>query len=496
MKVLVAVASHGTANDQYLARVINEYRSMPFDVDIVVLSNAAKSVPPNVELLVGLPSANPWSLPFAHKEVFAKRISDYDLFIYSEDDILVSEKNVRAFLRLSSVLPENEIPGFLRFEMGPDGRRSFPEYHVNFRWQPGSVRSRNEYTLAFFTNEHAGCYALTQRQLRRAIASGGFLVEPHQGRYDLACSAATDPYTQCGFEKLICISHISEFLVHHLSDKYAGKYGLDENAFDDYLEALLRSRAEGQTEAPFKTDSSSLGGLFSKDYYEPIRHDLISLIPASSRSVLSIGSGWGATEEQLARSGCSVTVVALDPVMSSWAKSRGLEVLSGDLATVRKNLKGRSFDCLLASNILHLAADPADLLSCFVPFLSKDCVVIATTPNLPWIKVAWKRIRDSRRCHLLGNFSQTGVHTVSRGVASKWFKDAGLSVERFVEHIPQRLKSVDRGSFKLLRRWLASELIAVGRPSSVSRPRGEEASFPSTVVSENDVMVEQTSARQ
>ena len=114
-KILVAIASWGTKNDGYLKQLVKEYRSTPFDVHIVVLSNIHKPVEPGVELIVGLPFKNPWSLPFPHKQIFADRLNDYDLFIYSEDDTLVTEKNIRAFLRVAEILPEDKITGFSSF---------------------------------------------------------------------------------------------------------------------------------------------------------------------------------------------------------------------------------------------------------------------------------------------------------------------------------------------------------------------------------------------
>ncbi len=40
-------------------------------------------------------------------------------------------------------------------------------------------------TYAQFTNAHSACYILTRDQLRRAIASGGFMTEPYAGEYDM-----------------------------------------------------------------------------------------------------------------------------------------------------------------------------------------------------------------------------------------------------------------------------------------------------------------------
>src|SRR5271167_4526523 len=115
VKMLVVIASYGSANDRYLLRVLAEYRSMPYATDIVVLSNAPKDLGSNVTVIVGLPNKHPWSLPFGHKRIFADRVNDYDLFVYSEDDMLVTERNIEAFRQATTVLEDDEIAGFLRF---------------------------------------------------------------------------------------------------------------------------------------------------------------------------------------------------------------------------------------------------------------------------------------------------------------------------------------------------------------------------------------------
>jgi hypothetical protein len=155
--------------------------------------------------------------------------------------------------------------------------------------------------------------------------------------------------------------------------------------------------------------------------------------------------------------------------MSLWAKSRGLEVVLGDLATARKKLSGEFFDCLLISNILHLAEDPARLLSSFTMFLSNSSTVIAAVPNLPSIKVAWKRMHDAERCKFLGDSSRTKVHVASRSVAQRWFTDAGMDVERFVDLIPERLKVIDRLTLKSIRPLLAFEMVLIGKRKRESR---------------------------
>ena len=121
MKVLVAIASHGFGNQKYAEQLLAEYSGMSFDVDIAVISNVPKEFDPRfgkIEILVGAPIKDPWSLPFRHREFFAERIDAYDVFIYTEDDTLLTEQHVRSFLAATEVLQPDEIAGFTMEAVG------------------------------------------------------------------------------------------------------------------------------------------------------------------------------------------------------------------------------------------------------------------------------------------------------------------------------------------------------------------------------------------
>jgi len=462
-KALVAIASYGTRNDAYLSRLVHEYRSMSFDTHIVLLSNIDKSktFPGTEPFVVDLRGRDPWSLPFPHRRIFADRMNDYDLFIYSEDDTPIMEKNVRAFLEVSETLPENEIAGFLRFERDPEGGVNYPELHGHFHWDPGSVRSRGERTFAYFTNEHSACYMLTRQQLKRAIDSGGFLVEPHEGKYDLLCSAATDPYTQCGFQKLICISRLDDFLIHHLPNKYVGThFGVDDSELRRQIDWLLKIGKNGRRpQSLFATETKLEDSEYSKNYYEPVNPNVVSLLPAGARDILSIGCGWGATEAWLAEKGLRVTAVPLDPVIPGGASEKGVEIIEGDFESARTKLVGRQFDCLLLLNVLHLVHDPVGVLSSFGSLLASGSVAIISVPNHRKLSVIAGRIRGDECLKDLGNYEATGTHATSHAVVRRWCEAAGLKVLRIVNVVPKRAEIANRltlGSFSSL---LASELI-------------------------------------
>jgi 2-polyprenyl-3-methyl-5-hydroxy-6-metoxy-1,4-benzoquinol methylase len=430
LRVLVAIASYGNANDQYLERLIKEYQSMSLDVDIVVFSNLNKQLGRDVEVVLGLPDKNPWSLPFAHKMLFVERLNDYDLFVYSEDDVLITEKNLSSFLAVSAKLHEDEIPGFIRFEMSADGRVSYPDAHAHFHWNPTSVTSREPYTLANFSNDHAACYALTQSQLRKAIKSGGFLVGPHEWKYDLLCSAATDPYTQCGLTKLVPVSHLSDFSVHHLSNRYARKLGIDESEMRLQVNTVLQISRNGSKPVPLlQTQTKLWHEAYSKDYYEPIRKEVLSLVPKRARSILSIGCGWGATERRLVQNGLRVVALPLDPVICSSAAAAGVEMVCGDVCFARAKLEKERFDCLLFLNVLHFFLDPPTVLSAFKGNLSVDSAVIIQVPNMLCASSVWNSWRYASRFRDLGNYDLTGIHFTSPAIINRWCDRAGLEIE-------------------------------------------------------------------
>ncbi|RYH51282.1 MAG: methyltransferase domain-containing protein [Alcaligenaceae bacterium] len=442
-RVLVALASYGNANDHHLEQLIREYQSMSFDLDIVILSNIDKSAQ-GIECRVGFPSKDPWSLPFAHKSLFVERADQYDLFIYSEDDILITEAQLRAYMEVTGALADNEIAGFIRMEKNSDGAISYPDMHDEFHWDAGTLRSRAHYVLASFTNEHAACYILTQSQLRKAIDSGGFVVEPHDWKHDLLCSAATDPYIQCGFTKLIPISHFDDFTVHHLSNKYAGKVGVDEAEMRSQVSAMLRLSHDVYPPVSLLDSETRLWRrMFSKDYQERVSEEVISAIPPDAHTVLSVGCGSGAIECALVERGLRVVAVPLDPVVCGSAAAKGVEMVFGDFRTAATALGDRTFDCVLFLNMLHLVPDPIEILSLYRKTMTQKSVMIIQSPNMRSVPEVWRRLRHAHRYRGLGDFDQSGAHIVSVGTVSDWCHRSGLTVNRNIGMIHRRAKLIE-----------------------------------------------------
>jgi 2-polyprenyl-3-methyl-5-hydroxy-6-metoxy-1,4-benzoquinol methylase len=452
LRLLVVIASFGEKNLELLRRIIARYRTMTFRADVVVVSNAPKDLGADVEVLVGLPTKDPWSLPFAHKAVMVRKVEEYDLFAYSEDDMVVTEENIRAFLRVTPRLAPDEIAGFLRYEVDPSGNRSLPEVHRAFRWKPESVRRRGSSLTAEFTNEHSGFYLLTRDQLRQAIACGEFVCAPYQGRYGTPETAATDIYTRCGFRKVVCVSELESFLIHHASNRYSGALGLPVKAFQEQIQALseIGDRARPATSL-CEVEPKVFRSKWSKSLYEKPDLEWLEAVPKDARIVLSIGCGWGMFEAELKARGAAVTALALDSVIGAIAERHGIHVLYGTLDEGLRRLQALQFDCVAMSHLLHLLPNPAKIMEECSRVLRPGGRLLLSGPNFNRFRVRLQRALPKGDYRKLRTFAESGIHLYEPSSIAKMLGQAGLRVAalRWINHAPLLAKGTGRPAMRL-----------------------------------------------
>jgi SAM-dependent methyltransferase len=464
MRILAAIANYGTGNRQYLDRLIAEYHSMPWDVDVVVISNIPKTISPRVEVRVGLPDKDPWSLPFAHRSLFAERRNDYDLFIYSEDDTLVRTANIEAYIEASRILRPNEIPGFMRTETDTDGKTYVSSMHGYYRWVPAELIARGSELFAPFTNDHAACYFITREQLAGAIVSGGFLVAPYEGRYDMLCTASTDVYTRCGLKRYLCISRLAAFLLPHLPNKYIGRMGISLQEVDAQVEALKRIASNGDRRGPlFDVDSGLRHGEWSKDLYERPDPDLVKLIPSTTRRLLSVGCGWGETEAALAARGMDVTAIPVDPVFGDALRRRGIQTVEGSLTDAVGRLEPESFDCVLLADVLHLVDDPVAWLTTLRRVVKeKTGSLVLSVPNTGDIVT---RLKGSIAASASGRGNNGHRYLQPAGAwrVRSWLRAAGYAASEFRSFLSPKRELAAKATLGTLRTVLAQRFIIRAR---------------------------------
>src|SRR5208282_4839507 len=185
MKTLVGIPCYGNQHDVYLARVLEEYRTWP-DTDAVVFSDRPRpGIYPKV--VVYDLGNDPVSLTHKHRRYFADRVDDYDLFLYAEDDVLVTRVALDYFIRHDRLFTDcqfrNAAPGFFLIERNDElGILNYPQVHAEFHWELPVIELHhygNAHRIARFTNMHSATCILTQSQLEVQIDRGDYLLSPH-----------------------------------------------------------------------------------------------------------------------------------------------------------------------------------------------------------------------------------------------------------------------------------------------------------------------------
>jgi hypothetical protein len=130
-RLLVRIAFHlKLSRLKYLMEVIAQLRRLPFsEIVIVVDTNSpqtaeyirqANDATPDEVVVHNL--THPFLLTWAHRVPMRSALSEFDYFMYAEDDILITPTSVRLWHRnLPSLTKQGYLPGFLRVELNRRG---------------------------------------------------------------------------------------------------------------------------------------------------------------------------------------------------------------------------------------------------------------------------------------------------------------------------------------------------------------------------------------
>ncbi|MEZ5276842.1 MAG: methyltransferase domain-containing protein [Opitutaceae bacterium] len=419
----------------------------------------------DAETLVGLPSRNPYSLPFAHRKLFAQHVEEFDLFIYTEDDIHITERHVDAFLDSQSLLNGDEIAGFLRSEVDPKGNRYITSIHHHFHWLVDSIVDRGGQKFARLSNDHSGCFLATRDQLRVAIASGGFLVPPHAETYGMLETAASDLYRNCGFRRLINLSRIDDFVLPHMPNKYYPVLGIAESELRVHTETLQALEVNGGWKGRLISPASRAPGFrWSMDLYSSEHHELLRKLPTAASKILSIGSGNGSNEAWMQERGHEVLAIPIDAVFGAVLQNRGIPAIIAPFEQALQQLSPRQFDAIVMADGLHLVPDPASWLRSLPKYLNRNGSVYACVAHggnrLEWIRDLCK---EGSFQPLSSLFVRTGVHPVNPEMLRQWFREAGFQSPTIEPLLTERRRAIVERGFRHLAFELASHFLVVAQ---------------------------------
>jgi 2-polyprenyl-3-methyl-5-hydroxy-6-metoxy-1,4-benzoquinol methylase len=176
-----------------------------------------------------------------------------------------------------------------------------------------------------------------------------------------------------------------------------------------------------------ETQFPNLG--WSKSYYEAPNENLIRMLPKDTRTILSIGCGWGALEEELQKTGMEVTALPLDTIIGASAAERGIRIIYGSFDEGLRNLGTQTFDCVLVPNLLHLQENFEHWLLELGRLVGPRGSLVASGPNfgrLPWMIM---RILGIGEFKLLKTFASSGININGPSAIARTLKRVGLNVE-------------------------------------------------------------------
>lgn len=182
------------------------------------------------------------------------------------------------------------------------------------------------------------------------------------------------------------------------------------------------------------------------------------MVPNDAATILSIGCGCGATEVKLKQRGAHVAALALDSVIGASVARRGIEVINGTLAECFRSLRGRKFDYILMSNLLHLLQDPWSVLREYDMLVRPGGGLIISGYNFDFLPHLLKRRLGIGDYRMLSDFNQSGVRPHRISTVKRELQRAGFQVESlqwFNPFLPKRLPFLRHWPGQLMKRnWI------------------------------------------
>jgi len=476
VRILLAIVDHGDSRSEMVRRIIREYRSFPHDVRIVIMRDVPTAVEYGVEVVVGTPTKNPWTLTFAHRKLFTKCRNEYDIFIYSENDVLCTAAQFEKWLDLNELLPNNIVPGFILFEEDDALDRSYPMFQSHFHWKTDSVVMYGNEVFGSYSNMHSAFYILDRAALGVALGSGQFDVSPYRGRFGLAETACAGVFTDCEVGSALALRSIEDLAVHHMPNDYVGIFGIDSRTLERQCSACISiyegRRDQGQL---FPTVARSMDSTYDKRFAEEPSEALLAAVPSEAVNVLSVGVGMGELEKCLREDGHEVTCIPLDAIMQAQLESLGFVATAPDLGRAIDQLGGQKFDALVLSNVLNHVADPQRWIR-GLSVLAPGAIIAASTMEFRSYRArtlfqAVRKVFGLRhhKSALLsapprGPYEETLLHSSGRRWLTKLMLSSGvedLSVVREQER--PRLSRPDTDHVPLANRIIPSHVVVAGR---------------------------------
>ncbi len=199
-------------------------------------------------------------------------------------------------------------------------------------------------------------------------------------------------------------------------------------------------------------------------YFEYFRGEVIDVVPAGAKYVLSVGCAAGRTEAELVKRGVKVVGVEIDPEAAQIARERGLTVLEGDVADIDIDVADEPYDCLIYADVLEHLREPGDVLKRHVKYLKPNGIVYVCVPNFRCYSVFWQLfVNGHAKYSEQGILDRTHLRITTKKMVLEWFQSAGIDLVNLKYFIHRRRdKLASACLFGLAKEFIATQIGLVG----------------------------------
>jgi 2-polyprenyl-3-methyl-5-hydroxy-6-metoxy-1,4-benzoquinol methylase len=229
--------------------------------------------------------------------------------------------------------------------------------------------------------------------------------------------------------KVICISHLEDFILHHLPNVYLERLGCSESDFQLQVNTLLEiAGSERTAEALFQTEKPKPFEKWNKSYYELCSKEILDLVPTGAKKVLSVGSGVGLAETQLAALGLDITCIPLDSIVSACTKAKGFRMSPSNFPRAFDFLAQDKFDCILLLRIIQHLREPTHILYKLQNLLEPHGIMIITAPNFNYYPTWVNTLGFRCKWWWSVKFDRSGLHFTTIRNLKRWIINSNMKV--------------------------------------------------------------------
>lgn len=223
MKILVSITSYNKDKDQYIIRLLKSYESISMqlncEIDIVLSTHYDHNYTTSNNLILNKTDYTGELHCWANAEYVKEHFKLYDYIIESDDDILITSKNILQYIKYQSI-DLDCIPGFIVTEDNIHNDSTYI-HSMLFNKPPHVSEKLFLFKSTWFVPhvKHSACYMIDKVRLENYYKKNlKSTIPKHIDVLDAQCTARSEIYYY--FKKVINLNELDSHLVKHLPNKY------------------------------------------------------------------------------------------------------------------------------------------------------------------------------------------------------------------------------------------------------------------------------------